>query len=132
MKTTSKALAAFVALEHLLFLVMETFLWQTKFVMERFQMSAEKAEMTLSLAQNQGVYNGFLAAGLIWSLFIGDPRQARQTRIFFLVCVVIAGIVGAITAKTSILFIQGLPGLLGLVVTFLAKEEPAKVDHYEL
>ena len=102
-----------VALLHAYFLVLETFLWNTPFGRRTFGMTPEKAEITRPLAMNQGLYNGFLAAGLLWGLAAGTPVQ-----VFFLVCVVIAGVFGALTASRKILWVQALPGAvaLGLVL----------------
>ena len=75
---------------------------------------------TKGLAANQGLYNGFLSAGLIWSFFISDPEWQKNIAVFFLGCVVIAGIFGALTATKKIFFVQGLPALIGLVLTLLA------------
>lgn len=105
----------FVALLHIGFLVLEMFLWTKPFGRKTFRMTEEYANASASLAANQGLYNGFLAAGLIWSLVTGD----FATRAFFLICVLIAGIYGGFTAKRSILYIQALPGLLGLILLYL-------------
>jgi putative membrane protein len=110
---------AFVALLHLAFFVLESFLWTKPAGRRIFGLSAELAESTKSLAANQGLYNAFLAAGLIWGLIPGT--HAFGVRVFFLSCVVIAGVVGAITAKRSILFVQALPGAIALLLVWLAK-----------
>ena len=115
MDMVANFLVAFVALLHLIFLVLEMFLWQTPFGKKLFGMSKEKALMTAVLAKNQGLYNGFLAAGLIWTFFIPDTHFQYQLRIFLLICIIIAAIYGGITAKGSILLIQGLPALLALI-----------------
>ena len=121
MKLTSLILTGFVAVEHVFILVLEMFLWKTEFGMKVFQLTPETAEITAKLAKNQGLYNGFLAAGLFWALFfIKDQSQRFQTILFFLICVVVAGIYGSATAKFSILFSQGLPAFLALVVHWLA------------
>ncbi|MBL0955971.1 MAG: DUF1304 domain-containing protein [Leptospira sp.] len=121
MKLTSLILTGFVAVEHVFILVLEMFLWKTEFGMKVFQLTPETAEITAKLAKNQGLYNGFLAAGLFWALFfIKEQNQKFQTILFFLVCVVVAGIYGSATAKFSILFSQGLPAFLALVVHWLA------------
>lgn len=117
MSGISKGLVGFVALQHVLFLVMEMFLWQTPAVVERFGMTPEFAAQSATLAMNQGLYNGFLAAGLVWSL-VAKERAASLAR-FFTGCVVVAGIFGGLTAKMSILFIQAVPGALALASTFL-------------
>ena len=99
-----------VAALHLWFLVLEMFLWDKPFGRRTFGMTPERAAATKSLAMNQGLYNGFLAAGLIWGLLAGR----RDVKVFFLSCVVVAGVFGGITAKTSILVTQALPGLIAL------------------
>lgn len=113
MRVVADVLVVFVAVLHLLFLVLEMFLWTKPFGRRTFGLSRELAEATKGLAANQGLYNGFLAAGLIWGVIAGDAGLA--IKVFFLACVIIAGIFGAITAKRSILFIQALPGLLALI-----------------
>ncbi|TGM02473.1 DUF1304 domain-containing protein [Leptospira jelokensis] len=121
MKFASLLLTGFVAVEHVFILVLEMFLWKTEFGMKVFQLTPETAEITSKLAKNQGLYNGFLAAGLFWALFfIKDQNQKFQTILFFLICVVVAGIYGSATAKFSILFSQGLPAFLALVLHWLA------------
>ncbi|MBI41492.1 MAG: hypothetical protein CMF59_18010 [Leptospiraceae bacterium] len=122
MKILSKILIGLVAIEHLLFLVLEMFLWQhPDYGLKIFNMTPEVAASSATLALNQGLYNGFLAAGLIWSGFlISEKRQAFTNTVFFLVCVIVAGIVGGFSAKMTILFTQGVPALLALVATALA------------
>lgn len=100
-----------VAALHLWFLVLEMFLWDQPLGLRTFRMSAEKAAATRPLAMNQGLYNGFLAAGLVWGLIAGD-----DIKIFFLACVVVAGIFGALTASRAILWVQALPGLVALAL----------------
>ena len=104
----------FVALEHLGFLVLEMFLWTKPTGRRIFGLSKELAESSRALAANQGLYNGFLAAGLIWSLYEGIHAQ-----VFFLICVIIAGIFGAITAKRTILWVQALPAAIALLLVWL-------------
>jgi len=108
-----------VACLHLLFFVLESFLWTTPFGRRTFGLSVELAEGSKSLAQNQGLYNAFLAAGLIWGLVAA--QCGFQIKVFFLICVVIAGIVGGLTAKRSILVIQALPGLVALALVYLSR-----------
>ena len=115
MKTLANILTGLVAVLHLGFLTLEMFLWQRETGMRIFGLTPELAAQTAALAQNQGLYNGFLAAGLIWSFYIANRGFQKSVRTFFLVCIVIAGIFGALTAKTSILFIQALPALLALI-----------------
>ena len=112
MKTTALILTFFVALEHLGFLYLEMFLWTKKAGRRIFGYSREDAEKTNVLAANQGLYNGFLAAGLIWGLVYPAAQVGYQIQLFFLICVTIAGIYGGLTAKKSILLIQGLPAVI--------------------
>ena len=112
MKKLADGLIALIALEHIYFLVLEMFLWTTPHGMETFGLTAEFAMQSASLAANQGLYNGFLAAGLIWSLL--KKTDAFSLKVFFLSCVVIAGVFGAFTAKMSILYIQGVPAMIAL------------------
>jgi putative membrane protein len=106
-----------VAILHLGFLVLEMFLWNHPVGRKTFQMTKEASESSATLAANQGLYNGFLAAGLIWGLFSGE----FSVKLFFLSCVLVAGIFGGFTAKRSILYIQALPALLGLIFLFLSR-----------
>ncbi len=115
MKTLAAILTGIVALLHLFFLVLEMFLWQTDIGLKTFELTPEMAAQTAVLAKNQGLYNGFLAAGLIWTFFISDVRFQKSARTFFLACIIIAGVYGAATAKFSIIFIQALPALLALI-----------------
>jgi putative membrane protein len=106
-------LVAFVALEHLYILVLEMFLWTRRPGRRAFGMSAEDAARTRVLAANQGLYNGFLAAGLLWSFLVAPP-MATALRLFFLGCVVVAGVYGGLTVGRKILYIQALPAALAL------------------
>ena len=106
-----------VAILHLGLLVLEMFLWSKPFGLRTFNMTKETAAASATLAANQGLYNGFLAAGLIWGLWSG----LASVKIFFLACVVLAGAFGGLTAKRSILYIQALPGLIGLILVLLAR-----------
>lgn len=106
-----------VALLHIYFLVLEMFLWDQPVGLRTFGQTREQAATTKVLAANQGLYNGFLAAGLIWGL-IADNRPIK---IFFLVCVLIAGIYGAISVNRFILWVQGLPAALGLVLVIAGR-----------
>lgn len=110
---------AFVAFLHIVFFVLESFLWTKPTGRRIFGLSAELAESTKSLALNQGLYNAFLATGLIWTLFPGPC--AFGIKVFFLSCVVIAGIVGGFTAKRSILVIQALPGAVALLLVLFSQ-----------
>jgi putative membrane protein len=105
-----------VALLHLWFLVLEMFLWDRPLGRRSFNLSAEKAAATKALAMNQGLYNGFLAAGLLWGLTAGV-----QVQVFFLACVIVAGVFGALTASRKILFVQALPGVVALALVLAAR-----------
>jgi len=120
-KKVATALVAFVALEHVYILVLEMFLWTKPAGLRAFGLTPEFAEQTAVLAANQGLYNGFLAAGLIWALMRKD--QGTSLRIFFLCCVIVAGIFGATTAKPSILYVQAAPALIALIATLLARRQ---------
>ncbi len=117
MKTLAAIVVAIVALEHIGFLALEMFFWDHEIGREIFSMTEEESAITKTLAANQGLYNGFLAAGLLWGLIAAK----RDVVIFFLLCVIVAGVFGAATAKPSILFTQGAPALLALILTFLAR-----------
>jgi putative membrane protein len=109
-----KLCSALIALEHGYFLVLEMFLWQTPLGLKTFRNSPETARTTAVLAANQGLYNGFLAAGLLWSLLSPDPVLAEALRLFFLACVAVAGLYGAYSVGRRIFFVQALPALLAL------------------
>lgn len=120
MEIIAKVLIAAIALEHLYILWMEMFAWETK-GKEVFK-SALPAEMfrpTKGLAANQGLYNGFLAAGLIWSLLIEDEKWQANVALFFLGCVAVAGIYGAISATKKIFFVQALPAILAIIAVVM-------------
>jgi putative membrane protein len=120
MPLAANVLVALVGLLHVAILVIEMFFWNTPFGHRTFNLTPEFAAQSAVLAANQGLYNGFLAAGLIWSLFA--PRHMSfALKVFFLGCVVIAGIYGGATAKTSILFTQGLPAAVALVAVLMAR-----------
>lgn len=109
MRIAACALIALVGLIHVYILTLEMFLWRTR-ALKVFRMTAEKAETTAVMAQNQGLYNGFLAAGLAWGLWLGAAGHSVQ--LFFLACVIVAGAFGAITVSRKILWVQALPALL--------------------
>jgi putative membrane protein len=123
MKRAAYVLTGIVALEHVYILVLEMFLWTRPAGLRAFGLTPEFAQQTAVLAANQGLYNGFLAAGLIWGLL--RKQEGESIRIFFLACVVVAGVFGALTAKPSILFVQAAPALLALVATLLARRKPS-------
>ena len=107
------------ALLHLWFLVLEMFLWRTPFGMRTFGLSPQTAEATATLAANQGLYNGILAAGLGWSLVAPEPT-AFAFRVFFLVAVIVAGIFGGVTVSRRVMLVQALPAALALGAVLLA------------
>src|SRR5882724_10552460 len=115
----AKVLIALVALEHVYFLVLEMFLWTTPRTRAAFGMSAEQAEQTKVLAGNQGLYNGFLAAGLIWSL-VAPAAYATPLALFFLACVLVAGLYGGATASKRIWVAQALPAVVALAAVIFA------------
>src|SRR6185369_1024514 len=115
MSLPAKILIALVALEHIYFLVLEMFLWTTPRTRAAFGMTAEQAEQSRVLAANQGLYNGFLAAGLIWSL-LAPAAYAMQLALFFLGCVLLAGLYGGATANKRIWYLQALPAAVALIV----------------
>ncbi|MBY6259288.1 DUF1304 domain-containing protein [Phytobacter diazotrophicus] len=110
-------LIALVAAIHVYILVLEMFLWDTKTGRKAFNLSADFARDTRVLAANQGLYNGFLAAGLLWGLWLGDA--GFQVKLFFLACVLIAGVFGAATASKKILYVQALPALIAMVALLM-------------
>lgn len=110
------SLVTLVAVEHLLFLVLEMFLWTTPRVRRAFGTTEEFARTSKALAANQGLYNGFLAAGLLWSLSPSTASFTTKLQVFFLSCVLVAAVFGAATAKRSILVVQGLPAALALAL----------------
>lgn len=106
------------ALLHLYILVLEMFLWDTPRGRKAFGLTPEFSAATKAMAANQGLYNGFLAAGLVWGLLLGTAGTAVTT--FFLGCIVVAGVFGAVTSSRKILFVQALPGTVALVLVRLA------------
>jgi putative membrane protein len=121
MNTIAKILIAFIAFEHLYILYMEMFAWTTLGKNTFKSLDASLFEPTKVLAANQGLYNGFLAAGLIWSLFVSEENWHLNIAIFFLSCVSIAGIYGAMTAGKQIFYVQALPALVALSVVLFIK-----------
>ena len=107
-----------VALLHLYFLVLEMFLWTKPLGLKVFRNSPEKAEMTKVLAANQGLYNGFLVAGLLWGLWLG--AAGTQIKVFFLGCVIVAGVYGAWSVSRRILWVQALPGAVALALVLMS------------
>src|ERR1700759_745003 len=120
MSVIANIVVALVAALHLYFLVLEMFLWTKPLGLKTFRNSPEKAAGSAVLAANQGLYNGFLAAGLIWGLLQPNPGFAFQIKIFFLLCVIVAGLYGAATVSRRILVVQAAPAALALILLWLA------------
>lgn len=120
METLGIALVLLVALEHLYFLYLEMFLWTRPKGLRIFGNTPEKAEASKVLAANQGLYNGFLAAGLLWGLVYPNAATGVHIQMFFLVCVIVAGAYGGLTVSKRILYLQGGPALLALLTLLAA------------
>jgi putative membrane protein len=120
MSFIANVLVAIVAALHVYFLVLEMFLWTKPLGLKTFRNTIEKATESAVLAANQGLYNGFLAAGLLWGLIQANPGFAFQIKTFFLLCVVVAGVYGAATVSRRILYVQAAPAALALVLLWLA------------
>ncbi|TRZ92195.1 MAG: DUF1304 domain-containing protein [Rhodocyclaceae bacterium] len=120
MKILGMVLVLLVALEHIYFLYLEMFLWTRPKGLKTFGNTAEHAEASKVLAANQGLYNGFLAAGLLWGLIYPNAVAGVHVQMFFLACVVVAGIYGGLTVKMRIMYLQAGPALLGLLALLLA------------
>ncbi|MEU6229920.1 DUF1304 domain-containing protein [Streptomyces sp. NPDC047042] len=120
METVANVLVGLVAALHLYILVMEMFLWQRAQGRKFHGFDPEMARATAAMAANQGLYNGFLAAGLVWGLIAGDPTGFR-VQVFFLACVIVAGVYGAATANRRILVAQALPGAIALAAVLVAR-----------
>ncbi len=121
MKIVANSLVAVIALLHIGIMVLEMFFWTSPYGLKAFGMTEAQAQSSAILAANQGLYNGFLAAGLIWGL--SARKEATAIKVFFLGCVIVAGIFGAVTAKPSILYIQALPAVLALFAVKLAPKD---------
>lgn len=121
MQLVSQILIAFVAIEHVYILWLEMFAWTTRGKKTFKTIPQDLFEPTKVLAANQGLYNGFLAAGLFWSLLVQDNLWSNNIALFFLGCIIVAGIYGAATASKSIFFIQALPAIIALIFTLLAR-----------
>ena len=118
MTVVADIVVALVALLHVYFLVLEMFLWDKPMGLRAFGQTPEAAAASKVLAANQGLYNGFLAAGLVWGLALG--ADGANVKIFFLACVLVAGLYGAATASRKILFVQALPAAIGLALVLLS------------
>lgn len=121
MNLVADILIGAVAIQHLIFMVLEMFLWTKPVGLKIFKMSSKDAQTSAVLAKNQGLYNGFLAAGLVWGLLTADPAQAFSIKVFFLACVAAAGLFGGLTADLSILWVQALPAAVALAALWVAR-----------
>jgi putative membrane protein len=110
---------ALVGILHIYILYLEMFLWDTPKGRKAFGLTAEFSAASKVLAANQGLYNGFLAAGLLWGIWLGPAGDA--VKMFFLGCVLVAGVYGGMTAARKILYVQALPGLIALILVLLAR-----------
>ena len=118
MSTAADVVVGLVAVLHMYFLVLEMFLWDKPAGLRAFGQTLEAAKASKVLAANQGLYNGFLAAGLVWGLTLGSA--GTSVKVFFLCCVLVAGLYGAVTASRKILFVQAIPAAVGLVLVLLS------------
>ncbi len=116
MIVAAKIIVGLVAVLHLYFLYLEMFAWTTKGPKVFRNFPKELFKPTQSMAANQGLYNGFLAAGLVWSLLVSDPQWSKNIAFFFLGCVLVAGLYGALSVSKKIFFIQGMPALIGILL----------------
>ena len=116
--TVATVITAFVAIIHIYIMWLEMFAWTTRARKVFRTLPADMFEKTKSMAGNQGLYNGFLAAGLIWSFFITDAEWSANVAAFFLGCVLVAGIYGAVTVQKKILYIQAVPAIVGLLAIY--------------
>jgi len=116
MRLLSHLLVLLVALIHVWFMVLEMLLWDHPVGQRIFNMTPEFSNASAVLAANQGLYNGFLAAGLLWGLLAGR----REVKVFFLACIIVAGVYGGITAKITIVYVQALPALIALIFVMFA------------
>jgi putative membrane protein len=114
MTAAANIVIALVALLHAYFLVLEMFLWDKPYGMRTFKLTPEFATASKGLAANQGLYNGFLVAGLVWGLYLGDA--GIHVKVFFLACVIVAGLFGGATVNRKILFVQAIPGIIALAL----------------
>jgi putative membrane protein len=119
MSTFTNIIIAFIAILHIYFMILEMFFWDKPLGLRIFRQTKESAAASRVLAANQGLYNGFLAAGLIWGLILGT--NGNHIIVFFLVCIIVAGIYGALTANRKILYIQAFPAAIALALDLLIK-----------
>jgi len=118
MALAANIVVAIIGLLHVYFLVLEMFLWDKPAGLRAFGNTPEKAAATKVLAANQGLYNGFLAAGLFWGISLGSA--GTSIKVFFLLCVLVAGLYGAATASKKILYVQAIPAMIGLALVLLS------------
>jgi putative membrane protein len=118
MSTIANIVVGFIALLHIYILVLEMFLWDKPAGLRAFNQTQEAATASKVLAANQGLYNGFLAAGLLWGLSLG--ADGTSVKVFFLCCVLVAGLYGAATASRKILFVQAIPAVIGLAFVLMS------------
>ena len=123
MQRASRIAVGLIGLLHVYILVLEMFLWETERGLKAFDMTAEYAALTSVLAANQGLYNGFLAAGLFFGLLYKERLAGQHIQLFFVACVAVAGIYGAASAKLSILFIQTVPAAIAGTLVLLAMRQ---------
>ena len=121
MSVVVNAFIVYVIVFHVWAMVLEMFLWTKPLGRKTFGLSKEDAENSKTLAANQGLYNGFLAAGLVLSFLVANPDTAFTLKVFFLACVALAGLYGGLTAKMSILFMQGVPAMIALALVLFAR-----------
>lgn len=124
MQLVTNLVIAFVALSHVGFMVLEMFFWDHPVGQRIFAMTPDVSASSAALAANQGLYNGFLAAGLVWGLLC----DRREIKIFFLSCIIVAGIFGAVTAKATILFTQAMPAAIALILVLIIRQQSDKVS----
>ena len=123
LKTVNNILITVIAIEHLVILALEMFLWKTPIGLKVFKLTPEIAETSAALAANQGLYNGFLAAGLFWGLLQKNKTFSFSINLFFLSCVLVAGIFGWLTVSKTIFFVQVLPATIALVILFVSRSK---------
>lgn len=120
MKIVANLLVSLVAIQHIGFMVLEMFFWTKPLGLKVFKTNLEFAQQSQTLAANQGLYNGFLAAGLIWALSVQEQAMSTSLKLFFLACVLVAGLYGWFTVGRTILFVQAVPAALALIIVFLS------------
>lgn len=121
MSLAASLLVALVAVLHLWFLILEMFLWTKPLGLKTFRNTPEKAQACATLAANQGLYNGFLSAGLLWGLITTDPGLGFAMKNFFLCCVIVAGVFGAATVSRRIFLVQAVPAILALALVWTSR-----------